>query len=141
VTKGDNPYTNPAVDQALGISMLVHPTWIVGETYGEVPWIGLGQLTLRNGETNPEVPGWERIGNAFAPIELWSMFFLVLTLAILVPFTIGTVKTYREQRAETRAREKADAERDAERAAARAAVLAGRQKRATREPVVFETVN
>lgn len=97
ITKGDNPATNPAADQAIGISKLVHPEWVVGELYGELPWIGLGKLALQIGRTNPQMPGWERLGNAFAPIELWSCFFLVLTVVILIPFAVGTWKLWREQ--------------------------------------------
>ena len=96
ITKGDNAFTNPAADQALGISKIVHPDWIVGEMYGEVPWLGLAKLATQSSRTNPQVPGWERVGNAFAPIELWSCFFVVLALVILVPFGVGTWKTWKE---------------------------------------------
>lgn len=101
LTKGDNAFTNPATDQALGISKLVHPDWIVGEIYGEVPWVGLARLAM-NSQTNPDVAGWERIGNAFAPIELWSCFFLLVTLFIVVPLAIGTWKVWQEHRARRR---------------------------------------
>ncbi len=98
LTKGDNPGTNPGADQALGITGIVHPTWIEGTVHGEVPWVGLGRLALRSTSTNQAVPGWERVGNAFAPVELWTMFFLVLALVILVPLSIDTHRTWREQR-------------------------------------------
>lgn len=98
ITKGDNPNSNPLPDQALGISAIVHPTWIEGTVHGEVPWLGLAKLALQSGRTNPEVPGWERVGNAFAPIELWSMFFLVLALVILVPLAIDTHRIWRHER-------------------------------------------
>lgn len=100
LTKGDNPVTNPAVDQALGISRMVEPAWIVGEVYGEVPWVGLAKLALQSGRTNPNVPGWERIGNGFAPLELWSVFFVVVALVVVVPFAIDTWRQWRRVRRE-----------------------------------------
>lgn len=113
LTKGDNAFTNPGADQAIGISRIVEPAWIVGEVYGEVPWIGLGKLALQSGKTNPNVPGWERVGNAFAPLELWSMFFLVLAVVVLVPLSIDTWRAWRQDR-ELRALERIARERDRE---------------------------
>ena len=95
LTKGDNAFTNAVTDQAVGISKIVHPDWVVGELYGEVPWVGLARLAF-NSQTNPEVAGWERIGNAFAPIELWSCFFLLLAIVVVVPLAVGTWKLWRE---------------------------------------------
>jgi signal peptidase I len=137
VTKGDNAFSNPASDQAIPnrdtpISALIEPAWIIGEVYGEVPWIGLGKLALQSGQTNPEVPGWERVGNAFAPLELWTMFFLCLTLIILVPLTLDTIRTWRTYRHEqetTRRLEEENRKRLAERRAAAAA--AGDKKKVT----------
>lgn len=100
ITKGDNGYTNPASDQALGISRVVDPDWIVGEVYGEIPWIGLGKLALQSGTTNPAVPDWERFGNAFAPLELWSMFFLTLAVIVLVPLSLDTHRAWRRLQVE-----------------------------------------
>ncbi|HEX2022984.1 MAG TPA: hypothetical protein VHH36_09725, partial [Candidatus Thermoplasmatota archaeon] len=131
VTKGDNAFTNPAADQALGISQLVHPTWLEGEVYGEVPWMGLGKLALQMGRTNPDFPGWERVGNAFAPVELWTMFFLVVAVVILVPFAVGTWRTVRDARRERREWEAAEAERIAYEARLREIEA---QERATRPP-------
>ncbi len=105
ITKGDNPITNPAADQALGISAIVHPTWIKGTVHGEAPWLGLGKLALQNGRTNPSVPGWSRVGNGFAPIELWSMFFLVVALVVLVPLSIDTHRNWRADRHRARERQ------------------------------------
>lgn len=102
VTKGDNPGSNPASDQALGLSQLVDATWIEATVHGEVPWLGLGKLALQSGRTNPMVPGWERIGNAFAPVELWSMFFLVIALVILIPLSIDTHRIWRHEREKAR---------------------------------------
>lgn len=98
ITKGDNPFTNPAADQALGLSEVVDPSWVEGTIHGELPWMGLAKLALQTQRTNPSVPGWERIGNAFAPIELWTMFFLVSALVVLVPFTLDTWRALRRNR-------------------------------------------
>ena len=97
VTKGDNAFSNPATDQALGISILVDESWIEATVYGEVPWVGLGKLALQSGQTNPHTDsdGWMRFGNAFAPLELWMMFFLTLALLILVPLTVDTYRAWR----------------------------------------------
>lgn len=98
LTKGDNYFTNPGADQAIGVSQLVDPSWIQGTVHGEIPWMGLGKLALQSGQTNPTYPGWERVGNAFAPLELWTMFFTALGVIILVPLTWDTIKFVREQR-------------------------------------------
>ena len=131
LTKGDNPFSNPAADQALGLSEIVDPSWVEGTIHGEVPWMGLGKLALQSDRTNPSVPGWERIGNAFAPIELWTMFFLVVALVILVPFSLDTWRAWR-----------VDRERRAfERRSRREARALDRERRARRrEPVAFVAV-
>jgi signal peptidase I len=100
ITKGDNAFSNPQSDQALGISRLVEPTWIEATVYGEIPWMGLGKLALQSDKTNPEVPNWERIGNAFAPLELWTMFFLTLAIIVLVPLSVDTYRAWRRLKAE-----------------------------------------
>lgn len=102
ITKGDNAFSNPAVDQALGISYLVDESWIEAKVYGEVPWVGLGKLALQSGQTNPhnELERWKRLGNAFAPLELWMMFFLTLAVLILVPLTIDTIRAWRRLKRE-----------------------------------------
>jgi signal peptidase I len=131
LTKGDNWFTNPATDQALGLSNVVDPSWVEGTIHGEIPWMGLGKLALQNGRTNPAVAGWERVGNAFAPIELWTLFFLVVALLILVPFTLDTWRAWRKHR-ERRAFEK--------RARAEAKALRKAREAARREPVPFTPV-
>jgi signal peptidase I len=131
LTKGDNWFTNPAADQAIGISGVVDPSWIEGTIHGEVPWMGLGKLALQSGRTNPAVVGWERIGNAFAPVELWTLFFLVVALAVLVPFTLDTYRAWRRHR-ERRAFEK--------RSRAEAKALRKARRQARREPVPFTPV-
>ena len=128
ITKGDNAYSNPATDQAMGISRLVAPEWIVGEVYGEVPWMGLAKLALQSGTTNPAVPDWERIGNAYAPLELWSMFFLMLALIILVPLTLDTWRAWRKLKRE-RETERRLQEENARRLEARRKAEAAPQKR------------
>lgn len=95
LTKGDNAFTNPMVDQALGVSLLVAPAWIEATVYGEIPWMGLAKLALQSGKTNPAVDSWQRVGNAFAPLELWSMFFCTLAVIVLVPLSIDTVRAWR----------------------------------------------
>lgn len=98
ITKGDNAQTNPASDQAAGISDLVDPHWVIGIAHGEIPWMGLAKLALQSGQTNPEVPGWPRVGNAFAPLELWTCFFGAIGVIILIPLSWDTWKIVREQR-------------------------------------------
>lgn len=98
LTKGDNPITNPGADQALGISAIVDPAWVSGKAYGEVPWMGLAKLALQTGVTNPSVPGFYRVGNAFAPLESWTCFFATLTLVLAIPFTLDTIRLWREGR-------------------------------------------
>jgi signal peptidase len=128
ITKGDNAFSNPSTDQAIPsrdgpISALVEPTWILGEVHGEVPWIGLGKLTFQN-QTNPEVPGWDRVGNAFAPLELWTMFFLTMALIVIVPLSLDTWRAYRrhkEERETTRRLEEENRRRITARKAAEAA--------------------
>lgn len=131
LTKGDNAFTNPAADQALGLSEVVDPSWIEGTLHGEIPWMGLAKLSVQSGRTNPAIPGWERIGNAYAPIELWTMFFVVVAGLVLVPFTLDTWRAWRQHRErrafEKRVREETEAlrrEREARR----------------REPVAFQPV-
>ncbi|MEA3200597.1 MAG: signal peptidase [Thermoplasmata archaeon] len=98
ITKGDNSFTNPASDQALGISQIVDPAWVDGKAYGEVPWMGLAKLALQTGVTNPDVPGFYRVGNAFAPLDAWTCFFATLTLVIVVPLALDTLRLWRAGR-------------------------------------------
>lgn len=104
ITKGDNSFTNPAADQALGITRLVDASWVQGTVHGEVPWIGLARLALQTEKTNPAVGGWERVGNAYAPVELWTMFFLVVAAIVLVPFSIDTRRAWVHERERRRQR-------------------------------------
>lgn len=131
ITKGDNPFTNGAADQAVNggahISTIVDPSWVEGTVHGEVPWVGLGKLALRPDRTNLAQTGWDRVGNAFAPLELWTMFFLVLVLVILVPFAFDSWRAWREHRRKLKTAKRECAQREAEaraRAAERAAAAA-----------------
>lgn len=105
ITKGDNAFSNPVADQAGGVSELVDPSWIIGRAAGELPWVGLGKLALQS-HTNPAVPGWSRVGNAFAPLELWSCFWILLATVVLVPLSLDTWRWHRRLAGE-RAREAA----------------------------------
>lgn len=137
VTKGDNPQTNPAADQAAGVSRLVEPTWIEGTVHGEVPWLGLVRLIFQTDQTNPTLPGWQRVGNGFAPIELWTCLFVVLALLVLVPLAWDTQRAFREHRRARRLQraEEAEAARRAEAERQRRA-----EERARRGPVEFQPV-
>lgn len=119
ITKGDNPGTNPISDQAANITSIVDPSWVQGAVHGEIPWLGLGKLALQYGQTNPQMPGWTRVGNAFAPIELWSMFFLCLCVIIIIPVSWDTYRiwrAHRSRRKQEREVEEEIARRNAERA-------------------------
>lgn len=143
VTKGDNALTNPALDQVLPtrdapLTTILDPAWIIGEAYGEVPWMGLSKLALQS-RTNPEVPNWNRVGNAFAPLELWSMFFVSLSIIILVPLSIDTWRTWRNlKRNEERERllEEEAVRQNAARKAALAQATAGPRRVTTFATVV-----
>src|SRR5439155_18727928 len=105
ITKGDNAETNPISDQAANITTIVDPLWVQGTLHGEVPWLGLGKLALQTSQTNPQMPDWARVGNAFAPVELWSMFFLCLAVLIVVPLLLDTFwlwSKHRGRRSEAR---------------------------------------
>lgn len=116
ITKGDNPNTNPISDQAAGITTVVDPLWIKGTVHGEIPWLGLGKLAIQTGQTNPQMPGWTRVGNAFAPIELWSMFFLCVALMVVVPVAWDTYRIWRSHRRRRRDEREVQEEMDRVRA-------------------------
>ena len=137
ITKGDNPETNPAADQAAGVSRLVEPSWIEGKVHGEVPWLGLVRLAFQLDKTNPTLPTWQRVGNGFAPVELWTCLFVVLALVVLVPLGWDTQRALRRHRRARRLQraEEADAARRAEAERQRRA-----EERARRGPVEFQPV-
>lgn len=107
ITRGDNPLTNPASDQALGISGLVEPGWIVGKARFELPWFGLIKLALANSINQEKPPiAWVRIGNAFAPADLWIMLGVVLGVLLSIPVVVDIRRAWKE-----RQRDRADEER------------------------------
>ncbi len=89
ITKGDNPFTNPFADQAVGISQIVEADWIIGRARAEIPWFGLMKLGLAT-EFNVDVQqaqanGWTRIGNAYAPTDLWTMLGIAIAVILFLP--------------------------------------------------------
>lgn len=146
VTKGDNAFSNPSTDQtiptrATPISALIEPTWIIGKVYGEIPWIGLGKLALQSNQTNPAVPGWDRVGNAFAPLELWTMFFLTVAAVLLVPLSLDTWRAYRRLRREQETTQRIEEENRKRLAARRAEAAAARAPGAKRVTTFAAVVN
>lgn len=137
ITKGDNPSTNAPSDQAARAMPLVDPTWIEGRAYGEVPWLGLGRLIFQDGKTNPTSRGWERVGNGFAPVELWTCFFVTIAFIVLVPLTWDTARLWRRHRARRREERAWDAEM---RRRAEAQRVKKTEERAKRGPVEFQPV-
>lgn len=144
LTKGDNPASNSAADQVVGISRLVQPSWIEGRVYGEVPWIGLLRLLFQWDQTNLASPGWVRVGNGFAPVELWTCLFVVVATIILVPLTWDTQRALRERRRRRKAWREEQRRLEAQHAARRQAEDAERRRRAEerarRGPVEFKPV-
>jgi signal peptidase len=140
VTKGDNAVSNPGADQAIGVSAIVDPSWVDGKLYGEVPWMGLGKLALQVGTTNPEMPGDYRVGNAFAPLELWTCFFASVIVILAIPFTLDTIRLWRagaEGREASRLARRIHRERRARlKAQKRAAKKAARETTAADAPKV-----
>lgn len=144
ITKGDNPGSNAASDQASNLSGIVQFSWIEGKAYGEVPWLGLLKLIFQWDQTNPSVGGWQRVGNGFAPVELWTCLFVTLAVLILIPLAWDTQRALRAhlqarriQRAEDEAMERrlaAQRQAEAEARARRA------EERARRGPVEFQSI-
>ncbi|HEV8361869.1 MAG TPA: S26 family signal peptidase [Candidatus Thermoplasmatota archaeon] len=101
ITKGDNPVTNAAPDQALGGAALprqpVQLSWIEGKAVGELPWFGLIKLALGNTLNYPCSPGFRpndpacddgravRVLNAYAPGDLWAMLGICLAMIAIAP--------------------------------------------------------
>ncbi|MHB8586191.1 MAG: S26 family signal peptidase [Thermoplasmatota archaeon] len=111
VTKGDNQATNPAADQANGISCpvpgasprpsttcsAVDPTWVEGVARGQLPWFGLIKLAL-GGHYNvaqPPPDGWVTVLWASAPPDLWVCLALSLAILIAIPVVIDLVRSAR----------------------------------------------
>ncbi|MGQ0536012.1 MAG: S26 family signal peptidase [Methanobacteriota archaeon] len=97
ITKGDNPVTNIAADQAGGV--FTQPVrvvdeqgnrWIEGKARGELPWFGLIKLAISNYPDSPcncnqYNPQGTKVLNAYAPKDLWVMLGVSLALLIFVP--------------------------------------------------------
>lgn len=106
-TKGDNPETNPQSDQTNRIARdvngkpsIVPLRWVEGKARGEVPWAGLIKLVIQSqpNEGNPPA-SYVRIGNAYAPGDLWVMLFVSVAGIVGTPFVWDFVKARREKRA------------------------------------------
>ncbi len=103
VTKGDNAISNDRADQAAlrrddRLAELVQVGWIVGKARGEIPWFGLVKLAVST-KVNQANPVWIRVGNAFAPYDLWTMLGFCLALIVIAPLSIDVVRAWRERRA------------------------------------------
>jgi len=107
ITRGDNPLTNPASDQALKISPLVEPGWIQATAHGEIPWFGLMKLALGADINQPFPPiSWVRVGNAFAPADLWVMLGVVIGVLLAIPIAIDVWRALQERRRDREAEER-----------------------------------
>ncbi len=86
ITLGDN---NGQADQASGSIGAVRLSWIQGEARGEVPWLGLLKLAMSPGVNQPNAPqDWTRVGNAYAPHDLWVMLGVVLVVLLVLPAAV-----------------------------------------------------
>lgn len=102
LTKGDNPSTNPTIDQQTGLSVdergnpvPVQMEWVEGKGRAELPWLGLIKLALANKQNENSPPAaWMRIGNAYAPQDLWVMLGITLFLLVGVPLIYDGYKAY-----------------------------------------------
>lgn len=103
ISKGDNPVTNQFADQAGLASQPTLPEWITGKARGEVPWFGLLKLALgdevKNSPTRDVTAQyWVRIGNVYAPSELWVMLACSTFAIILVPLAWDVWRAARDRR-------------------------------------------
>ncbi len=100
ITKGDNPVTNDASDQASGLSPSpVQFSWIAGKGRGELPWLGLLKLAVapQVNEDNPP-SDWLRIGNCYAPTDLWAMLAIAIASLVALPVGVDAVRDWRAAR-------------------------------------------
>lgn len=94
ITKGDNPYTNPQVDQAVGISKSpVKGEWVVGKARGELPWLGVIKLAAMGNTEDISMNSWRNL-------------ILSLIVIILLPFLIEESIEYYNRTKEERSEEK-----------------------------------
>lgn len=87
ITLGDN---NDQADQATGrVGGAVQMEWVQGMARGEIPWIGLIKLVVSPGPNQYNAPAdWTRVGNAYAPGDLWVMLGVSLAGLFLAPMAI-----------------------------------------------------
>lgn len=87
ITLGDN---NEQADQATGrVGGSVEMSWVQGKARGEIPWIGLIKLVVSPGPNQYNPPAdWDRIGNAYAPTDLWIMLGVSLAGLFLAPMAV-----------------------------------------------------
>jgi signal peptidase len=124
ITKGDNPITNPSTDQP---NLAQEPTlvnWVEGKAVGEIPWFGLIKLALgsdlkNSPDVDPQAVNWVRVGNVYAPADLWVMLGCSIMAIVLVPLTWDVWRTARERRREEAAFEPVVARRPTVRPLAR----------------------
>lgn len=106
-TKGDNPVTNQLADQtnriahdANGKPSIVPLSWIEGKARGEIPWIGLIKLAVQSQPNEDHPPAsYVRVGNAYAPSDLWVMLIVTIMLIIGGPLAWDFVKSRRAKSA------------------------------------------
>lgn len=95
LTQGDNPLTNRASDQALGIAPEpVKLEWVRGEARGELPWFGLLKLALAP-DINDYQAHWVRVGNAYAPRDCWIMLVTSLVAILALPVGVDVARRSR----------------------------------------------
>lgn len=105
LTKGDNPATNPLPDQVSHIALdeagepsMVPLEWVAGKARGELPWIGLLKLALSSEPNEASPPAqYLRIGNAYAPKDLWVMLGITLFVLVGVPLLVDAERALRKR--------------------------------------------
>ena len=86
LTKGDNPKTNPEIDQVTHRDFKgdkvkpVRPDWVIGKGRGELPWFGLIKLKLTGNENIKDAPG-----------NSWVNLGISIALIIGIPLSIDTI--------------------------------------------------
>ncbi|MHB8606252.1 MAG: S26 family signal peptidase [Thermoplasmatota archaeon] len=109
ITKGDNPSTNPRPDQVSalypqepgcnGFPAPVQISWVEGKARGEIPWLGLIKLAIApTPNENPAPASWTRVGNAYAPKDLWVMLVVSLVVLIGLPIVYDSYTAWKQRR-------------------------------------------